>query len=94
MPSTPCLSASGGCHARDRAVRRRSRPPRWRFGFGRPAACCHGVTLDIPAGTTVAIVGPTGSGKSTLANLALRLLDPDTGTFTLDGIELRELAAG
>jgi ATP-binding cassette subfamily B protein len=51
-----------------------------------------GVTLDVTAGTTVAIVGPTGSGKSTLASLALRLLDPDTGQLTLDGVNLRELA--
>jgi ATP-binding cassette subfamily B protein len=51
-----------------------------------------GVTLDVTAGTTVAIVGPTGSGKSTLASLALRLLDPDTGRLTLDGVNLRELA--
>ena len=50
------------------------------------------VTLDVTAGTTVAIVGPTGSGKSTLAGLALRLLDPDTGQLTLDGVNLRELA--
>ena len=40
----------------------------------------------------MAIVGPTGSGKSTLASLALRLLDPDTGQLTLDGVNLRELA--
>jgi ATP-binding cassette subfamily B protein len=51
-----------------------------------------GVTLDVRAGATVAIVGPTGSGKSTLASLALRLLDPDSGAFTLDGVNLRELA--
>jgi ABC-type multidrug transport system fused ATPase/permease subunit len=52
------------------------------------------VTLDVPAGSTVAIVGPTGSGKSTLAHLTLRLLDPDKGVITLDGHNLRELAAG
>jgi ATP-binding cassette subfamily B protein len=50
------------------------------------------VSLDVTAGTTVAIVGPTGSGKSTFAGLALRLLDPDTGHLTLDGVSLRELA--
>jgi ATP-binding cassette subfamily B protein len=50
------------------------------------------VTLDVKAGSTLAIVGPTGSGKSTLASLALRLLDPDTGTITMDGINLRQLA--
>lgn len=63
------------------------------FGFGgRPVLS--GLTLDIPPGTTVAIVGPTGAGKSTFANLALRLLDPDSGTMALDGVALTELAAG
>ncbi|QDO90377.1 ABC transporter ATP-binding protein [Ornithinimicrobium ciconiae] len=52
------------------------------------------VTLDVPAGRTVAMVGPTGSGKSTLANLVLRLMDPDTGAVTLDGIDLRSVRKG
>lgn len=52
------------------------------------------VTLDIPAGTTTALVGPTGSGKSTLTNLMLRLVDPDDGVVTLDGVDLRSLARG
>ena len=63
------------------------------FGFGNQLVLSQ-LSLDIPAGSTVAIVGPTGAGKSTLANLALRLLDPDTGSFLLDDVELRELAAG
>ena len=63
------------------------------FGFG-DQPVLSGLTLDIPSGSTVAIVGPTGAGKSTLANLALRLLDPDTGAITLDGIDVRSLAAG
>ena len=53
-----------------------------------------GVTLDVPAGQTVALVGPTGSGKSTLTNLVLRLMDPDTGAVTLDGIDLRSVRKG
>ena len=40
----------------------------------------HDVSIDVPAGSTVALVGPTGSGKSTLTNLTLRLVDPDRGT--------------
>lgn len=51
-------------------------------------------SLDLPSGTTVALVGPTGSGKSTLSSLALRLMDPDAGSITLDGVDLRELRAG
>jgi ATP-binding cassette subfamily B protein len=53
-----------------------------------------GVTLDVPAGTTTAVVGPTGSGKSTLANLMLRLVDPDSGEVLLDGIDLRTVRHG
>jgi ABC-type multidrug transport system fused ATPase/permease subunit len=66
------------------------------FGYGTAAQerILDGVTLDVPAGSTVAIVGPTGAGKSTLAHLTLRLLDPDEGVMTLDGHDLRELAAG
>lgn len=48
--------------------------------------------LDVPAGQTLAIVGPTGSGKSTLVRLLLRLHDPVRGRVTLDGVDVRELA--
>jgi ATP-binding cassette, subfamily B, bacterial len=54
----------------------------------------HGVTLEVPSGSTVALVGPTGSGKTTLTNLTLRLVDPDRGTVTLDGLDLREVSRG
>jgi ATP-binding cassette subfamily B protein len=50
-----------------------------------------GVSLDVPAGTTLALVGETGSGKSTLAALAARLYDPDAGRITIDGVDLRHL---
>ncbi len=43
------------------------------------------VSLNIPAGRTVALVGPTGSGKSTIAHLLVRLYDPDRGDICLDG---------
>ncbi len=48
------------------------------------------ITLDIPAGVTVAIVGHTGSGKSTLVSLIPRLMDPTRGAVFLDGIDLRD----
>ncbi|HEX5230528.1 MAG TPA: ABC transporter ATP-binding protein [Bryobacteraceae bacterium] len=48
------------------------------------------VTLDIPAGATVAIVGHTGSGKSTLVTLIPRLMDPTRGEVYLDGVDLRD----
>jgi ATP-binding cassette subfamily B protein len=50
------------------------------------------LSLDVPAGQTVALVGATGAGKSTLAKLAARFYDPTEGRVTLDGIDLRELA--
>jgi ATP-binding cassette subfamily B protein len=50
------------------------------------------VDLDVPAGTTLAVVGATGSGKTTLGYLAARLYDPDAGTVTVDGRDLRALA--
>jgi ATP-binding cassette, subfamily B, multidrug efflux pump len=49
------------------------------------------INLDVPAGTMVAIVGPTGAGKTTLVNLLARLWDPDSGQVLLDGIDLRLL---
>jgi ATP-binding cassette, subfamily B, bacterial IrtA/YbtP len=48
-----------------------------------------GVTLDIPAGCRVALVGPSGSGKSTLARLILRFQDPDAGRIMLGGRDVR-----
>ncbi|MBK8757548.1 MAG: ABC transporter ATP-binding protein [Actinomycetales bacterium] len=52
------------------------------------------VTIDVTAGGTTAIVGPTGSGKSTLAGVLVRLVDPDTGAILVDGVDLRQLRHG
>ena len=49
------------------------------------------VTFSADPGTTTALVGPSGAGKTTIARLALRLLDPDAGAVTLDGVDLREV---
>ncbi|MBB4892672.1 ATP-binding cassette subfamily B protein [Streptomyces olivoverticillatus] len=51
-----------------------------------------GVDLDVPGGTTLAVVGRSGTGKSVLAAIAGRLADPDGGTVTLDGVPLDGLA--
>jgi ATP-binding cassette, subfamily B, multidrug efflux pump len=50
------------------------------------------VSMRIPAGSTVAIVGHTGSGKSTLVNLIPRLADPTSGEVLVDGINLRQVS--
>jgi ATP-binding cassette subfamily B protein len=49
------------------------------------------VDLDVPAGRTIAIVGPTGSGKTTLVSLLPRLYDPLEGSVTVDGVDLRDV---
>lgn len=50
-----------------------------------------GLDLVVPAGQTLALVGPTGAGKSTIARLLARLYDPDEGRVLLDGVDLRHL---
>ena len=50
------------------------------------------VSLELPRGTLLALVGETGSGKTTIANLLARFYDPIAGRVTLDGIDLRDLA--
>jgi ATP-binding cassette subfamily B protein len=61
------------------------------FATERGAAVLEDFSLRVPPGTSVAIVGASGSGKSTLAHLVLRLLDPDRGRITLDGVDLRDV---
>ena len=49
-----------------------------------------GATFTVPAGRTVALVGPSGAGKTTTAHLLMRFWDPDSGVIRLDGFDLRE----
>jgi ATP-binding cassette subfamily B multidrug efflux pump len=59
------------------------------FGYnGTPVL--HGINLRIPAGTSLAIVGPTGSGKTTLVDLIPRVYDAEPGTVLIDGKPIRE----
>ncbi|GIF49250.1 ATP-binding cassette subfamily B protein [Asanoa ferruginea] len=58
---------------------------------GSPTPAVAGVTLDVPAGTSLALVGETGSGKSTIAGLIARLYDPTAGRVTIDGVDVRDL---
>ena len=58
---------------------------------GADRAALSGVGLDVPAGTTLALVGETGSGKTTLAALVARLYDPTAGRIRIDGADLRDM---
>ncbi len=49
------------------------------------------LSLEVPAGATIAIVGPTGAGKTTLVNLLMRFYELDGGRITLDGVDTREM---
>ncbi|MEN8113525.1 MAG: ABC transporter ATP-binding protein [Actinomycetota bacterium] len=61
------------------------------FAYDPGLPVLHDVSVEIPAGTTIAFVGPTGSGKTTLVKLLLRFYDPDEGSVRLDGTDLPAL---
>jgi ABC-type multidrug transport system fused ATPase/permease subunit len=61
------------------------------FAYGDGAPSLAGVSLDVAAGTTVALVGATGSGKTTLVQLLPRLYDPQSGTVEIDGADVRSV---
>ena len=62
------------------------------FSYGGTSAALEGFSLEIPAGETVALVGPTGAGKTTVAHLLLRFLEPSAGRILVDGEPLTGLA--
>jgi ATP-binding cassette subfamily B protein len=57
---------------------------------GKPVEVLHGISLKIPAGSSLALVGPTGSGKSTLVSLIPRLYDAPSGSVLIDGRPIRD----
>jgi ATP-binding cassette subfamily C protein CydD len=98
-PAAPALRAPRAAAESPRAeAPPRLTPPSIRFaavvfayepGGGR---ALDGFSLEVPAGATVALVGPTGAGKSTAASLLLRFLDPTAGRLLVDGEPLDALA--
>jgi ATP-binding cassette, subfamily B, bacterial len=64
---------------------------RVRFGYGDGPEVLHGLDLDVPTGTTVALVGHTGAGKSTIAKLLARFYEPRGGRITIDGHDLADV---
>jgi thiol reductant ABC exporter CydC subunit len=59
---------------------------------GRPAPALDGVSLRLPPGGRIAVVGRSGAGKTTLAHLLVRFSDPDAGAISLGGVDLRDVA--
>jgi ATP-binding cassette subfamily B protein len=58
---------------------------------GADRAALAGISLDVPAGSTLAVVGETGSGKTTLGSLVARLYDPSSGAVLIDGVDVRDM---
>ncbi|GAB3754929.1 ABC transporter ATP-binding protein/permease [Microlunatus parietis] len=84
----PELAAAAGRRVRGEAIELR----RVTFGYRPHLPVLRDVSLTVPEGHTVAIVGRSGAGKSTVVSLIQRFLDPDSGTLTLGGVDLRELS--
>lgn len=59
------------------------------FSYDKMSDVLHQISFSVPAGRTIALVGPTGAGKSTLVKLLARFYDPDRGTVLIDGRDLR-----
>ena len=77
-PDAPALVVADG-HVRFEEVA---------FGYEPERIILKGVTIDVPAGTSCAVVGPSGAGKSTLARLLYRFYDPTDGRITIDGQDI------
>lgn len=78
-PGAPDLAVARG-HVRFEGLR---------FSYEPEREILHGLDLDVPSGTSLAVVGPSGAGKSTLARLLFRFYDPQGGRITVDGQDIR-----
>ena len=88
-PSGPRGGLGSGLSARPGGVEIEVRGVTFSYFRNRRLAL-DGATFTVPAGRTVALVGPSGAGKTTTAHLLMRFWDPDSGTIRLDGFDLRE----
>lgn len=61
------------------------------FSYTKEKEILRGITLDVPKGSIVAIVGPTGAGKTTIVNLLMRFYDVQSGKITVDGTDIRDM---
>ena len=61
------------------------------FSYAKDQPVLHELSLEIPAGKTVALVGPSGGGKSTIANLIPRFYDVTQGRLLIDGVDVRDV---
>jgi ATP-binding cassette, subfamily B, bacterial len=84
------LPPAGGSGGDSRRAGREVRFDGVRFGY-RAATVLPDLSLELPAGQTVALVGTTGAGKTTIARLLARIYDPVAGRVLLDGVDLRRL---
>lgn len=85
LPDRPQRAAGGGARMAFEAVT-------FRYPSRPDTPALDALTLDIPAGRSLALVGPSGAGKTTAFELLQRFHDPDAGRLTLDGIDLRDLS--